>query len=113
MYCASYGKGNIAVFRILEDGGLRYLCKIQHVGHGARPDRQSVPHCHFAGDRDGELFVADLGLDKVFKSELLPIFHGQLWWSAVRYFCMVAFAGAVWPLTFPLWQKVGAKKDAK
>ena len=66
VYCASYGKGNIAVFRILEDGGLRYLCKIQHVGHGARPDRQSVPHCHFAGDRDGELFVADLGLDKVF-----------------------------------------------
>ena len=54
-----------------------------------------------------------MGLDKVFKSELLPIFHGQLWWSAVRYFCMVAFAGAVWPLTFPLWQKVGAKKDAK
>ncbi len=54
-----------------------------------------------------------IGLDKVFKSELLPIFRGQLWWCAVRYFCMVAFAGAVWPLTFPFWQKLGAKKDAK
>lgn len=54
-----------------------------------------------------------IGLDKVFKSELLPIFRGQLWWSAVRYFCMVAFAGAVWPLTFPLWQKVGAKKETE
>ena len=66
VYCASYGKGNIAVFRILDDGGLRFLCKARHEGHGARPDRQASPHCHFAGDRDGQLYVADLGLDKVF-----------------------------------------------
>ena len=66
VFCASYGKGNIAVFRILEDGGLRFFSKVQHEGHGARPDRQAVPHCHFAGDRDGRLYAADLGLDKVF-----------------------------------------------
>ena len=34
----------------------------------------------------------------------------DLYWSALRYFCMVVFAGAIWPLTFPLWQKVGAKE---
>ena len=66
VFCASYGKGNIAVFRILENGGLRFARKIQYEGHGARPDRQAVPHTHFAGEWDGQLFVADLGLDRVF-----------------------------------------------
>lgn len=54
-----------------------------------------------------------LGLDWLFKSELLPIFKGQLWWCTVRYFCMVVFAGAIWPMTFPLWQKIGPRKTAK
>lgn len=31
-------------------------------------------------------------------------------WDAARYFLIVIFAGAVWPLSFPLWQKVGGKK---
>ena len=30
---------------------------------------------------------------------------------AARYFAVVLFAGAVWPLTFPLFQKLGKKKD--
>ena len=34
----------------------------------------------------------------------------HLFWNAVRYFCMVVFAGAVWPLTFSFWQRIGAKK---
>ena len=34
----------------------------------------------------------------------------DLYWNALRYFCMVVFAGAVWPLSFPLWAKVGPKK---
>ena len=37
---------------------------------------------------------------------------GHLFWNAIRYFCMVVFAGVVWPMTFPLWQRIGAKKDA-
>ena len=45
------------------------------------------------------------GLKMVF-----ALISDDLWWSAVRYFCMVVFAGAIWPLTFPLWAKVGAKK---
>lgn len=30
----------------------------------------------------------------------------------IRYFLMVIFAGCVWPLTFPLFARVGAKKQA-
>ena len=44
------------------------------------------------------------------KAPLLALFHGSVAADAVRYFCMVIFAGCVWPLTFPFWQKVGAKK---
>ncbi len=46
----------------------------------------------------------------VLKAPLLALFHGSVAADAVRYCCMVLFAGCVWPLTFPLWQKVGAKK---
>ena len=31
-------------------------------------------------------------------------------WNAVRYFCVVVFAGAVWPITFPFWQKLGSRR---
>ena len=44
------------------------------------------------------------------KAPLLALFHDSVAADAVRYCCMVLFAGCVWPLTFPLWQKVGAKK---
>ena len=47
-----------------------------------------------------------IGLSKVF-----GMISDDLFWNAIRYFCMVAFTGIVWPLTFPLWKKVGAKKD--
>ena len=50
------------------------------------------------------------GLSMLFASKILPIFADQFWWRAPRYFCMVVFAGAIWPMSFPLWQKVGAKK---
>lgn len=31
-------------------------------------------------------------------------------WDALRYGLMVFFVGGVWPLSFPLWAKLGAKK---
>ncbi len=31
--------------------------------------------------------------------------------DGLRYFIIVLFAGCVWPLTFPLWNKIGQKKD--
>ncbi len=48
-----------------------------------------------------------IGLAKVF-----AMISDHLFWNAVRYFCIAGFAGAVWPWTFPLWKKIGAKKDA-
>lgn len=47
------------------------------------------------------------GLSALFRSELLPIFRGQYAWNALRYFLMVVFAGTVWPMSFPFWQKLG------
>lgn len=49
------------------------------------------------------------GLSALFKSGLLPAFQGQHGWNALRYFLMVVFAGAVWPMTFPFWARVGRR----
>ncbi|MBQ9374688.1 MAG: phosphatase PAP2 family protein [Oscillospiraceae bacterium] len=49
------------------------------------------------------------GLSALFKSGLLPAFQGQHGWSALRYFLMVVFAGAVWPATFRFWARVGRR----
>ena len=53
-----------------------------------------------------------VGLRVVLK-KLFGLISDDLYWNALRYFCMVVFAGAIWPLTFPLWQKLGAKKSKK
>ena len=45
-----------------------------------------------------------LGLSKLF-----ALISDGLYWNAVRYFIMVIFGGAVWPMTFPFWQRVGAR----
>ena len=43
------------------------------------------------------------------KSVLNAVTGGALWANAVRYFLMVAFAGCVWPMTFPFFAKLGKK----
>ena len=35
-----------------------------------------------------------------------------LWTNAVRYFLMVAFAGCLWPMTFPYFAKIGSKSKS-
>ena len=52
-----------------------------------------------------------VGLRVVLK-KLFGLISDEPYWNAARYFCMVVFAGAVWPLSFPFWQKLGAKKNA-
>ena len=54
-----------------------------------------------------------VGLRMVLKQPLLALFHGSLVSNAVRYFVMVIFAGCIWPHTFPLFAKVGARKEEK
>lgn len=66
VFAASYMTGNVASFLIGEDGGLTFACMQQHEGTGVHFDRQRSPHCHYCEERDGQLFVVDLGLDKVF-----------------------------------------------
>ncbi len=41
------------------------------------------------------------------KAALNAVADGALWTSAVRYFCMVVFAGCIWPMTFPFFAKLG------
>ena len=51
-----------------------------------------------------------LGVRAGVKPVLNAVSGGALWANAVRYFLMVVFAGCVWPLTFPYFAKLGAKK---
>lgn len=51
------------------------------------------------------LFGIRVGLKAVF-----GMISDGLFWDALRYGTMVFFVGGVWPLSFPFWAKVGAKK---
>ena len=51
-----------------------------------------------------------LAIKAVLKTPLLTLFGGHVSATALRYFLVVIFAGVVWPLTFPLWAKLGKKK---
>jgi len=66
---ANYGTGGVAIFPISVDGSLgvsKFF--LQHKGSSVNKERQEGPHAHQAtfGKNNSELFLADLGLDKVF-----------------------------------------------
>jgi 6-phosphogluconolactonase len=66
---ANYTGGNVAVFPILENGGLGEASAfVQHSGHGRNPQRQEGPHPHYINlSADNRFAVAaDLGLDEIF-----------------------------------------------
>ncbi len=44
------------------------------------------------------------------KAPLQSLFANDYLADGLRYFLMVAFAGCLWPLTFPWWRKLGKKK---
>ncbi len=44
------------------------------------------------------------------KAPLQALFANDYLADGLRYFLMVAFAGCLWPLTFPWWRKLGKKK---
>jgi len=65
---ANYNGGNLAVFPILESGGLGEASAfVQHTGHGANPQRQEGPHAHYINVSADNRFAvaADLGLDEI------------------------------------------------
>lgn len=50
-------------------------------------------------------------IKELLRSPLEALFQGHMIARAVRYFLIVVFAGTLWPLTFPLWARVGNKKE--
>lgn len=67
LFAANYATGSIAVFALDIDGMLVGRTDfVQHTGHGADPVRQAGPHCHYIYCDWDEVYVCDLGLDKVF-----------------------------------------------
>lgn len=51
-----------------------------------------------------------LGIKSGLKAPLSVLMKGSYLADGIRYFAMTAFAGCVWPLTFPLFGKLGKKK---
>jgi 6-phosphogluconolactonase len=65
---ANYTGGSVASYPIQSDGSLGAMVSfVQHVGKSVNPDRQAAPHAHqiLTDPRNGFVYVADLGLDKV------------------------------------------------
>ena len=52
-----------------------------------------------------------LAIKEGLKAPLELLFDGHMAARALRYFLIVVFAGTLWPMTFPLWARVGQKKN--
>lgn len=75
VFVANYTSGSFSEFPVKKGGGLGPMSRnIQHHGHGVNPLRQEGPHVHFVNiaPNNRDIFVSDLGLDKVFTYELDP-----------------------------------------
>ena len=55
-------------------------------------------------------FAILLAIKAGMKAPLQALFANDYLADGLRYFLMVAFAGCLWPLTFPTWAKIGKKK---
>ena len=70
---ANYGAGSVVSYPIGADGKLGAAASVvQHTGKGIDPQKQDGPHAHSAYlSKDNKyVYVADLGLDKVFRYAL-------------------------------------------
>jgi 6-phosphogluconolactonase len=66
---SNYGDGVLTVVRILPDGSLgEVLQEIHYAGQGKNPVRQECSHIHSSliSSADNHIYVADLGLDRVY-----------------------------------------------
>ncbi len=54
--------------------------------------------------------ILAVALKSLLKAPLLALCGGSSAESAIRYFIVVLFASAIWPLTFPFFARLGAKK---
>ena len=56
--------------------------------------------------------VIAVAIKALLKQPLISLFGNESIARAVRYFILVVFAGALWPMTFPFWAKLGNKKTS-
>ncbi len=71
---ANYSTGNFSIFKINKNGSIDTANQvIQHVGIGFDTIRQKSPHVHsvYFSKNNRKLFVADLGIDKVFVYDVI------------------------------------------
>ena len=89
---ANYGEGSVTMLRLNADGSLGDICDTVFLTGTLGPDkkRQDASHAHYAEFRRGELFVTDLGLDKVF---CFDISGGRLKLSETRSFSVKPGSG--------------------
>jgi len=67
LFVANYTSGNVVVFPILPDGKLgAATANVKDTGPlGPNKARQDAPHAHWIESKDGFVYVADLGLDRL------------------------------------------------
>ncbi len=67
LLAANYGGGSVIAFGVKPDGALAEGHAVAHAGSGPVVERQQAPHAHFIRQaRNGRVYAADLGADKVF-----------------------------------------------
>ncbi len=66
LYAANYMNGTLAVFALDGQGNIAKMTDlVQLSGRGPNQDRQEGPHAHCSLERNGLLYVCDLGADRV------------------------------------------------
>lgn len=66
LYVANYMNGTLTVFALDRQGNIEKRTDLwQLSGCGPNHDRQEGPHAHFSMERDGLLYVCDLGADRI------------------------------------------------
>ncbi|HUX84598.1 MAG TPA: lactonase family protein [Chitinophagaceae bacterium] len=75
LFVANYSSGSFTLFPLGKDGRIGPASRnIQDHGHGFNPQRQEGPHVHcvLVAPNNRDVFVSDLGLDRLFTYELDP-----------------------------------------
>lgn len=73
VYTANYSGGSVSVFKTKNGALLSLAQKIQYIGSGSIKNRQETSHAHkvVLSPDQKELFVTDLGTDKIYQHQIL------------------------------------------
>ncbi|AWW33020.1 lactonase family protein [Echinicola strongylocentroti] len=96
IFAGNYGSGDLAVLPIQDDGMLgEAIQTISHSGSSINQDRQTSPHVHSLvfHPNGKQLFVSDLGTDKVYVYDFDPSREQPLSTSDPRHFSVKAGSG--------------------